>query len=168
VDKSSGNKQQITITNDKGRLSKDEIDRMVNDAAKYAAEDERQQKKVSAKNGLESYTYTIRNTIQDPKIKEKLSEPDRKTLEKAVADTVKWMESNEQAEKEEFDHKLEELQGVATPIMTKLHGAAGGAGGAGGMPDFGGMGGAGGGDDDDSGGSTKGKSSKGPTVEELD
>jgi len=168
VDKASGNKQAITITNDKGRLSKDEIDRMVSDAAKYAAEDERQQKRVSAKNALESYTYTLRNTLQDPKMKDKITDSDKKALEKAVQETVKWMDSNEAAEKEEYDHKLEELQGVANPIMTKLYQGAGGPGGPGGMPDFGGMGGGGGmGGDADEDDAPK-KSSKGPTVEELD
>jgi heat shock protein 1/8 len=165
VDKASGNRQAITITNDKGRLSKEEIDRMVSDAAKYAAEDERQQKRVAAKNALEGYTYTLRNTLSDPKMKDKITDSDKKSLEKAIADTIKWMDSNEAAEKEEFDHKLEELQGVATPIMTKLYQGAGGA--PGGMPDFGGMGGGapGGGDDDDA---PRAKPSKGPTVEELD
>nr|BAK02646.1 predicted protein [Hordeum vulgare subsp. vulgare] len=164
VDKASGNKQAITITNDKGRLSKEEVDRMVSDAAKYSAEDERQQKRVASKNGLESYTYTLRNTLQDPKMKDKLDDSDKKTLEKAIADTVKWMDSNEAAEKEEYDHKLEELQGVANPIMTKLYQGAGGA--PGGMPDFGGAG-MGGGMDDDADAPPK-KGGKGPTVEELD
>jgi len=165
VDKASGNRQAITITNDKGRLSKEEIDRMVADAAKYSAEDERQQKRVAAKNALEGYTYTLRNTLSDPKMKDKISDSDRKSLEKAIADTIKWTDSNEAAEKEEFDHKLEELQGIAAPIMTKLYQGAGGA--PGGMPDFGGMGAGapGGGDDDDA---PPGKPSKGPTVEELD
>jgi len=158
VDKSSGNKQQITITNDKGRLSKEEIDRMVNDAAKYAAEDDRQSKRIASKNSLESYSYTLRNTINDPKLKDKIPADDRASLEKAINDTVKWMDSNEAAEKEEYDHKLEELTAVANPIMTKLHGGAGGM--PGGMPDFGGMGG-----DNDS---APPKGGAGPTVEELD
>jgi len=156
VDKSSGRKNQITITNDKGRLSKDEIERMVNDAAKFAADDAKQAERISSKNQLESYCFSIRNTIADPKIKDKISDSDKSTLEAAVSETIKWMDSAEHAEKEEFDHKLEELQGKAMPIMTKLH--QGGAGGAGGMPDFGG--GA-------PGGAAPGGNA-GPSVEELD
>ena len=156
VDKSSGRKNQITITNDKGRLSKDDIERMVNDAAKFAADDAKVAERVSAKNQLESYCFSIRNTLSDAKFKDKLSSEDKSALESAVADTIKWMDTAEHAEKEEFDHKLEELQGKAMPIMTKLHQGAGGA--PGGMPDFGGAAGAG----PSSGGT------KGPTVEELD
>jgi len=156
VDKSSGRKNQITITNDKGRLSKDDIERMVNDAAKFAADDAKVAERVSAKNQLESYCFSIRNTLSDAKFKDKLSSEDKSALESAVADTIKWMDTAEHAEKEEFDHKLEELQGKAMPIMTKLHQGAGGA--PGGMPDFGGAAGAG----PSSGGA------KGPTVEELD
>jgi len=170
VDKTTGKKNQITITNDKGRLSKDEIDRMVNEAAKYAAEDEQSSKRVSAKNALESYTYSIKNAIADPKVKAKLEENDRKALEEAVGKVVQWMDHNEQADKDEYDHKLEELQQTCMPIMTKLHQAGGMPAGAG-MPDFGG------GEGDDgaphphggaSASSSGGSKTKGPTVEELD
>jgi len=165
VDKSSGRKNQITITNDKGRLSKEEIERMVNDAAKYASDDAKAAERIAAKNQLESYSFSIRNTVNDPKVKDRLQEDDRKTLEQAVADTIKWMDTNELASKEEFDHKLEELQQKCMPIMTKLHqGGAGGAGGMpGGMPDFGGAAPGG-----PAAGGAGAKKSAGPTVEELD
>jgi len=156
-DKASGNKNKITITNDKGRLSKEEIDRMVREAAKYAGEDAKVQARVQAKNSLESYAYNLRNSLTDPNLKSKFSDSDREQLNRTIEDTIKWIDRNEHAEKEEFDHKLEELQGVANPIMSRLHG--GGAAPGGGMPNFGGA-------------QTFSKSapntSSGPTVEELD
>jgi L1 cell adhesion molecule like protein len=158
VDKATSKKSQITITNDKGRLSKEDIERMVDDAAKYAAEDKRQAERIAAKNSLESYTYNLHNSINDPNLKSKLSESDRKTVDDAINETIKWMDTNELAEQEEFEHKLKELQERAMPIMAKVHGAGGGAGG---MPDFGGETG--------EGASKKSSSNaKGPTVEELD
>jgi len=155
VDKSSGRKNQITITNDKGRLSKDDIERMVNDAAKFAADDAKQAERIAAKNQLESYCFSLRNTLSDAKFKDKLSPEDKQVLESAVAETIKWMDTAEHAEKEEFEHKLQELQQKAMPIMTKLHQ------GGGPMPDFGGGAAPGG----PTGG---GGQSSGPTVEELD
>ena len=166
VDKATSKKNQITITNDKGRLSADEIKRMVNEAAKFSAEDKAQSERVGAKNQLESYTYSLRNTLNEPKLKGKLSESDKKTVDDAINATVKWMDANELAEKDEFDHKMKELQEIAMPIMTKIHG-----GGAGGMPDMGGMGGEGDEDMPSGGSGSAGGSSgpkKGPTVEELD
>merc|ERR1712224_671206 len=78
MDKSSGKQEKITITNDKGRLSKDDIERMVNDAEKFKAEDEKQKEKISAKNGLESYCFNMKTTIEDEKVKDKISEDDMK------------------------------------------------------------------------------------------
>jgi len=120
-DKASGNKKSITITNDKGRLSKEEIDRMVNDAAKYAAEDAAAAERIAAKNNLEAYAYQVRATTQDPNFKNKLSDSDRQTLESAVKGVMSWLETADHAEKDEFNHKLEELQSTCMPIMTKLH-----------------------------------------------
>merc|ERR1712033_52752 len=79
-DKSTGKENKITITNDKGRLSKEEIDRMVNDAEKYKAEDEKQRERISAKNGLESYCFNMKTTIEDEKVKDKISEDDMKKI----------------------------------------------------------------------------------------
>merc|ERR1712124_46404 len=73
-DKSTGQKNKITITNDKGRLSKDEIERMVEEAEKYKAEDEANKDKVEAKNGLENYAFQVRNSIRDEKLKDKIPE----------------------------------------------------------------------------------------------
>ena len=163
-DKSTGKKNQITITNDKGRLSQEEIERMIKDAEKFAQEDKEKQELVSAKHSLESYTFHLRNTIDDPKVADKLNAADKATISKAVQTTVQWMDKNEHATKDEYEHKQQELQQIANPIISKMYAAGGGAPGGmpGGMPDFGGadMGGA--------GGAAGGNSGAGPTVEELD
>jgi heat shock protein 1/8 len=97
-DKTTGNKNKITITNDKGRLSKDEIERMVQEAEKYAAEDEELKKRVEARNGLENYAYSMRNTIKDPNVGGKLSGEDKKTIEEAVDKAIEWLDQNQLAE----------------------------------------------------------------------
>jgi heat shock protein 1/8 len=121
MDKSSGNKKAITITNDKGRLSKEEVDRMVNEAEKYAEEDKQAQERVGAKNELEGYAFNLRNSVNDPNLKNKLSESDRTTLLSAIDKVTQWLDRNELASKEEYQHQLQELQSTAAPIMTRLH-----------------------------------------------
>merc|ERR1712012_1270913 len=145
-DKSTGKSNQITITNEKGRLSQSEIDRMVQEAEKYRAEDEANRGKVEAKNGLENYCFTMRNTLTEEKLKDK--------FEEAVQEALDWLDKNQLAEKDEFEAKQKELEGVVNPIMMKVYQAAGG--GAEGMP--GGM----------PGGAAPGAGAGGPTVEEVD
>jgi len=166
-DKTTGNKNKITITNDKGRLSKDQIERMVREAEQYKGEDEKNKERIEAKNGLENYSYSLRNTLKDEKIAGKLDSGDKDKLTKAIDDTIHWLDANQTAEKEEFEHKQKELEGVAMPIMTKLYQQSGGMPGGmgGGMP--GGFPG-GGFDPSSQGGSTGGSSSSGPKVEEVD
>ena len=120
-DKTAGVKNKITITNDKGRLSKDEIERMVQEAEKYKAEDEQVKKKVEAKNALENYAYSMRNTIKDDKIGGKLSQGDKEKIEKAVEETTEWIERNQLAEVDEFEDKLKELEGLCNPIIAKMY-----------------------------------------------
>jgi len=164
VDKGTGRQNKITITNDTGRLSKEQIERMVADAEKFKAEDEKHAERVSAKNHLESYTYNMRNTLNDPKFKDKLESGDRDKIDQALKDAVKWMESNDQAGKDEFESKQKEVEAVCNPIISKLYQGQGGA--PGGMPDFGGAGG----DEMGGGGGPSGGSSgsAGPKVEEVD
>jgi len=81
VDKGTGKTNKITITNDKGRLSKDEIERMVNEAEKFKGEDEKIRRKIEAKNGFENYCYSMKNTLNDEKLKEKFTEDDKKLIE---------------------------------------------------------------------------------------
>jgi heat shock protein 1/8 len=126
VDKSSGKKEQITITNDTGRLSSEDIERMVSEAEKYKAEDEAQKEKIGAKNSLESYCFNMKTTIEDEKYKDKIPEGDRKTLLDKCEETISWLDRNHSAELDEFKDKQKEVEVVCNPIITKLYqGAAG-------------------------------------------
>jgi L1 cell adhesion molecule like protein len=162
-DKTTGKKTQITITNDKGRLSKDEIDRMVTDAKKYEDDDKHQRERIDAKNGMENYAYSIKNTINDEKVASKLDPADKEKVNEAVAAAIKWLESNQEGGKEEYESRQKDLEAICNPIISKMYQAGGGA--PGGMPDMGGMGGMGG--MPGMGGSGGGASS-GPKVEEVD
>ncbi|XP_033842222.1 heat shock 70 kDa protein 1-like [Periophthalmus magnuspinnatus] len=121
VDKSTGKENKITITNDKGRLSKEEIEKMVQDAEKFKAEDEVQRNRVSAKNALEAYVFTVKNSIQDEAVSSKLSQDDRKKLLDKCDETMSWLDSNQLAEVEEYQHKQKELEKVCNPIISKLY-----------------------------------------------
>merc|ERR1719245_2216273 len=147
-DKSSGKQNKITITNDKGRLSKEEIERMVNDAEKFKAEDEKQKDRISAKNGLESYCFNMKTTIEDDNLKDKLADSDKKAISDKCEEAIKWLDGNQLAEVEEFKEKQREVEAVCNPIITKLYQAAGGL--PGGVPPAPGADGA------------------GPTIEEVD
>ncbi|CUF95469.1 heat shock protein 70, putative [Bodo saltans] len=165
-EKGTGKKNQIVITNDKGRLSKSDIERMVNDAAKFEAQDKLQRDRVDAKNGLENYSYSMKNTVADPNVGGKLDESDKSAINSAVESALQWLQNNQEASKEEFEHRQKELEGICNPIMTKMYQGAGGAAGGmpGGMPDMSGFGGAGAG----AGAGPSASSSSGPKVEEVD
>ena len=95
VDKSTGKENKITITNDKGRLSKEDVERMVAEAEKYKDEDEKQRSKVQAKNNLESYAYNMKNTVNDEKLKDKISDDDKKTIEDKCKEVIDWLDQNQ-------------------------------------------------------------------------
>jgi len=156
-DKSTNKENSITITNDKGRLSKEDIERMVNEAEKYKEEDKQAQEKVQAKNELESYAFQLKQSVEDEKVANAINASDKATLVAKCDEIISWLDNNQTAEKDEFEHKKKELESVANPIMTKLYQAAGGA--PGGMP--GGMPGAG------QAGPTS-NPQQGPTIEEVD
>merc|ERR1719327_979186 len=124
-DKASGKDSNIQITNDKGRLSQDDIERMVKEAEKYAAEDDLMKEKVEAKNALENYSYSMRNSINDEKMKDKIEAADRETVENAIKETTDWLDANQSAEKDEYDAKQKELEAICNPIMMKLYRGAG-------------------------------------------
>nr|POF09173.1 heat shock 70 kda protein [Quercus suber] len=159
-DKTAGVKNKITITNDKGRLTKEEIEKMVKEAEKYKSEDEEVKKKVEAKNALENYAYNMRNTVRDEKIAGKLDPADKEKIEKAVSDAIDWLEKNQLAEIDELEDKLKELEGLCGPIIAKMYQG----GGAGDMPMGGDMPGGSGG----YGGRSTGNSGSGPKIEEVD
>jgi len=119
-DKSTKKRNNITITNDSGRLTKEDIDRMVNDAEKYREEDERQRKRVEARNKLESYVFSVKQAASEAG--DKLTPEDKDNVTHACEECVRWLDNNTLAEVEEFGHKLEELQKQCSPVMVKLHG----------------------------------------------
>ena len=153
IEKSTGKENKITITNDKGRLSQDEIERMVSEAEKYKAEDDANKNRIEAKNGLENYCYSLKSSISSPEVQDKIPADDKQALEAAVEETIKWLDSNPSAEKEEYEEKQKALEGIAMPILQNMAGGAGGMP-SGGMPDMGGSAPSGGAPDD------------GPTIEE--
>jgi len=159
VDKTTGKSNKITITNDKGRLSKEEIDRMVSEAEKYKAEDAEVAERIASKNGLESYAYQLRNSISDEKISSLLEADDKDKLNKAIDETIEWLDHNQEATKDEYEGRRKELEGVANPIMTKMYQKAGAGGAAPGAAPGGFPGGAAPGG---------GAAGSGPTVEEVD
>merc|ERR1711902_85817 len=126
LEKGSGKAEKITITNDKGRLSKEEIEKMVADAEKFKGEDDKQKERIAAKNGLESYCFNMKSTMEDENLKSKLSAEELSGAESALDDALKWMDSNQLAEKEEFEDKQKELETMSRPIMSKIYGGAGG------------------------------------------
>ncbi|GMH81912.1 hypothetical protein TrVE_jg6507 [Triparma verrucosa] len=162
VEKSTGKEQKITITNDKGRLSQEDIERMVEEAEKYKAEDDANRHRVEAKNGLENYSYSMKSTLGDEKVASAIDPSDKATAEAAIEEAIKWLDANQSAEKEEFEEKQKELEGVCKPIIEKLQ-AAGAAPppGAGGMPDMPDMGGAG-------APPPAAEQDEGPKIEEID
>ncbi|KAJ7172548.1 heat shock cognate 70 [Mycena filopes] len=161
-DKTTGKSNRITITNDKGRLSKEEIDRMVEEAEKYKAEDEAAAARITSKNALESYAYNLRNSLNDEKLADKFEAGDKAKLEGAVNETIKWLDASQEGSKEEYEEKQKELEAIANPIMQKLYGAGGAPPGAeGGFPGGGFPGGG-------APGGFPGASEDGPSVEEVD
>ena len=121
-DQSTGKTNAITITNDTGRLSKGEIDRMVADAEKYKKEDEMQREKIAARNSLESYVYSVKMTAEDPNVVNKLNADDLEIAKNKTQEVMAWLDRNSMADKEEYEEKQKDLQQVCSPIMAKLHG----------------------------------------------
>ena len=127
-DKGTGSKNQIVIQNDQNRLSPEDIERMINDAEKFADEDKKIKERVDAKNELESYAYSLKNQINDKeKLGAKLGDEDKEKITEAVDDAIKWLESNQEADAEAFKEKKTEVEGIVQPIMTKLYESSGGA-----------------------------------------
>tara|TARA_Y100000816_G_scaffold117395_1_gene82310 strand:- start:891 stop:2804 length:1914 start_codon:yes stop_codon:yes gene_type:complete len=145
-DKASNKQEKITITNDKGRLSKEDIQKMLDDAEKFKEEDQKVKERIESKNALENYIYTIKNSMDDEKLKDKFSDEDKTKLEQITTSAMEWLDNNTTAEKDEYEAKQKEIQDECMPIMTKLH--------TGDMPDMSNM--------------PDMKQETGPTVEEVD
>jgi len=162
LEKSTGKENKITITNDKGRLSQDEIERMVGEAERFKAEDDANRHRIEAKNGLENYCYSLKSSISSEEVAGKIPEDQKAHLDATIDDTISWLDANPAAEKEEYEEKQKALEGVAMPILQQMAGGAGGMPGGmpgGPMPDMGGAPG------DDMG---YDEAAGGPTIEEID
>ncbi|XP_063605152.1 heat shock 70 kDa protein cognate 4-like [Penaeus indicus] len=143
VDKSTGKENKITITNDKGRLSKEEIDRMVNEAESYREQDAKQRDRIEAKNRLESLCFSVKSSVNELSVCGKVSPDEKRRVEDKAEETLRWLDANQLAEKEEYEYKMKELEEVWRPIASKIHGSAGSPG-------------------------SSGSPGNGPTVEEVD
>lgn len=121
TEEGSGKSEKIVITNDKGRLTKEDIERMIKEAEQYKKQDEEMKERVEAKNKLENYAYQLKNTLSDAKFPEE----DKKQLEDIIGDTIKWLDANQQASKEEFEEKYKEMESKCVPIVSKLYQSAG-------------------------------------------
>ena len=139
-DKATSRTNKITIKNEKGRLSQAEIDRMVSDAEKYKDEDNKQKERIAARNNLESSMYQFKQGAENAG--DKLSADDKEAVNKKCSEIQNWLDNNSLAEKEEYDHQLQELQKFCSPIMSKIYEGAGAA--------------------------NSGAQGSGPTVEEVD
>nr|DBA32357.1 TPA: hypothetical protein GDO54_000156 [Pyxicephalus adspersus] len=128
VDKSSGKQNKITITNDKGRLSKEEIDKMVQEAERYKADDDVQRERVAAKNSLESYVFNLKSTVDNDNIKDKMSASDKKVILDKCNEVLSWLDKNQLSEKEEYVHQQKELERVCNPIISRLYQGAAASG----------------------------------------
>ncbi len=163
LEKSTGKEQKITIKNDKGRMSAEEIERLVQEAERYKAEDEANRARIEAKNALENYVFQIKNSINDEKLADKIPAAEKTKVMDAVTATNKWLDTHQHAEKEEYEEQQKKLESVVTPILQNLAGGAGGAGFPGGGFPGGGFPGAG----TTSSGPAE-TADEGPKIEEID
>jgi len=158
VEKAGGKSEKITITNENGRLTKEEIEKMVEESEKFKVEDNEQKEKIEAKNHLESYCFNIKSTLEDNSLKDKISNEERNTALEMVNETISWLDENQMADKEEYKDKQIQLENSFKPVVQKLY--AGSQSG----PNFTNPGGCG----TESGQNFGGSNYGGPTVEEVD
>lgn len=126
-DKAAKKSESITIKNDKGRLSQEEIDRMVKEAEEFAEEDKKVRERVDARNKLETYLYNMRSTINDKdKLADKIDPEDRDRIESTLKEALEWLDERQDAEKEDFDDKLKEVEEVCNPVIRQVYEKSGG------------------------------------------
>ncbi|KAL5052803.1 hypothetical protein RYX36_033485 [Vicia faba] len=127
-DKGTGKSEKITITNEKGRLSQEEIERMVREAEEFAEEDKKVKERIDARNSLETYVYNMKNQVNDKdKLADKLESDEKEKIETAVKEALEWLDDNQSVEKEEYEEKLKEVEAVCNPIITAVYQRSGGA-----------------------------------------
>jgi len=120
-DKSTGNQNKITITNDKGRLSKDEIEKMVSDAEKFKADDDAQRNKMDARIALETYCFNMKSTIEERNVRDKLSKPDLRLVENACDEALRWIDANRQVDVEKVVERQKEVEAACNPVIGRLY-----------------------------------------------
>jgi L1 cell adhesion molecule like protein len=123
VEKGSGKSQKITITNDKGRLNKEDIDKLIKEAETYAEQDKENRERIEAKNELENYCFNMKNTVSKEDVK--ISKSDKEKIESAIKETLDWLDGNSLASKDEFKSKMDELLKISTPIVQGMYGGVG-------------------------------------------
>ena len=133
VEKATGKSEKIVVTNDSGRLSKEEIERMLKEAKEFEEQDKLVKEKIDARNSLENYIYSMKNTVEDKEkgLGDKLSESEKETITSAVKEAQDWLSANQEADKEDFETHLKDLQKVCDPIIGRIYKEAGGQPGAG-------------------------------------
>lgn len=125
-DKAAKKSQSITITNDKGRLSQEEIDRMVKEAEEFAEEDKRVRERIDSRNKLETYIYNMKSTINDKdKLADKLESDDKEKIESSLKEALEWLDDNQNAEKDDYDEKLKEVEAVCNPVIKQVYDKSG-------------------------------------------
>ena len=129
VEKATGKSEKIVVTNDSGRLSKEEIEKMLKEAKEFEEQDKIVKEKIDARNSLENYIYSMKNTVEDKEkgLGNKLSETEKETITSAVKEAQEWLTANQEADKEDFETHLKDLQKVCDPIIGKIYKEAGGA-----------------------------------------
>jgi L1 cell adhesion molecule like protein len=121
IEKSSGKTEKITVKNEKGRLSDDEIQKMVEEAEKFKEDDTKQREKVEARNGLDNYIFSVKQSLNDEKLKDKFTDEDKTSVENKIKEVQEWYDEHLEAEKEEFESKQKELESVFSPIMMRVY-----------------------------------------------
>lgn len=129
IEKATGKSEKIVITNDSGRLSKEEIEKMLREAEQFAEQDKKTKEKIDAKNSLENYIYSMKNTVEDKDkgVGDKLSETEKETITNAIKEQQDWLNANADAEKEDYETHLKDLQKTCDPIVAKIYKQTGGA-----------------------------------------
>nr|AON76433.1 HSP70 family protein [Hevea brasiliensis] len=127
-DKAAKKSQSITITNDKGRLSQEEIDRMIKEAEEMAEEDQKVKEKINARNKLETYIYNMRSTVGDKdKLADKIDSDDKEKIENTLKEALDWLDDNQNAEKDDYEEKLKEVEEVCNPVIKQVYEKSGGS-----------------------------------------
>jgi heat shock protein 5 len=125
-DKAAKKSESITITNDKGRLSQEEIEKMVREAEEFAEEDKKVKERIDARNQLETYIYNMRSSITD-KLADKIDSEDKEKIESTLKEALEWLDDNQNAEKEDFGEKLKEVEAVCNPVIKQVYEKSGGS-----------------------------------------